>query len=71
MLQCHFFKSVERFPAFRLGHRIQADQTWGGNDDATFRLRYRLSLDIPLNGTTTNPNELYFKLNHEYLTALE
>lgn len=65
------YTSVERFPAFRLGHRIRADQTWGGEDATTLRLRYRLSLDVPLNGNTTNPNELYFKLNHEYLTALE
>ena len=65
------YTSVERFPAFRLGHRIRADQTWGGEDATTLRLRYRLSLDVPLNGNTTKPNEIYFKLNHEYLTALE
>ncbi len=65
------YTSVEKFPTFRLGHRIRADQTWGAKDAATFRLRYRLSLDVPLNGATTNPNELYFKLNHEYLMALE
>lgn len=65
------YTSVDKFPTFRLGHRIRADQTWGGEDDATFRLRYRISFDLPLNGATTNRNELYFKLNHEYLTALE
>lgn len=65
------YTSVEKFPAFRLGHRIRTDQTWGGEDAMIFRLRYRLSFDVALNGSTTNQNELYFKLNHEYLTALE
>lgn len=65
------YTSVQKFPGFRLGHRLRTDQTWGGNDASTFRLRYRLSFDLPLNGSSTNPNELYFKLNHEYLGALE
>lgn len=65
------YTSVQKFPAFRLGHRLRTDQSWGGEDPATFRLRYRLSFDLPLNGNTTNPNEFYLKLNHEYLGALE
>lgn len=62
---------VERHPSFRLAHRFRSDQTWGGEEAATFRLRYRLSADFPLNGSAANPNEFYFKLNNEYLGALE
>lgn len=62
---------VDRYPGFRLAHRLRTDQTWGGAEAATFRLRYRISVDFPLNGSVANPNEFYFKLNNEYLGALE
>lgn len=65
------FAIVQAYPDFRLAHRFRADQSWGAGEAATFRLRYRLSVDFPLNGSATNPDEFYFKLNNEYVNALE
>jgi hypothetical protein len=35
------------------------------------RLRYRLSLELPLNGTQVDAGEWYLKVNHEYLNAFQ
>ncbi len=43
----------------------------GAGESTTIRLRYRLSTDLPLNGQSVDEQELYFKINHEYLTAFE
>ena len=61
------FTIVRLFDAFRLAHRFSTDQTIVENDPLAFRLRYRISFDLPLNGQSTDPKEFYFKLNHEYL----
>lgn len=65
------FAIVQSYENFRLAHRFAADQTFAPEDPPTFRLRYRISTDFALNGQSVNQNEFYFKLNHEYLGALE
>ena len=62
--------SVKRYPSFKFGHRFSADQTFEANDDAEFRFRYRASVEIPLNGQSLDPKELFLRLNNEYLNAL-
>ena len=58
---------VQVFNAFRMAHRIAADQTFGGEDPLEVRLRYRIGVEFPLNGLFVDPNEFYFKITHEYL----
>lgn len=53
--------------ALRLGHRFSADQTWEKNRAAIFRFRYRVSLEIPLEGVRVDAKEWYVKLNQEIL----
>ena len=42
---------------FRLAHRVATDQTWTGREPVVLRVRYRISAEVPLTGTTVNPNE--------------
>lgn len=58
---------IQTFNAFRMAHRVAADQTFGGDDALEVRLRYRLGAEFPLNGLFVDPNEFYFKITHEYL----
>lgn len=60
---------TKKYHAFRLSHRVSADQTFEQEKDTEFRLRYRLSSQIPLNGQAVDPNEFYLKLNNEYLNS--
>lgn len=55
----------------RLAHRVATDQTYSSSEETTFRLRYRIATEIPLNGDTVDPTEWYIKLNHEYLQSLQ
>ena len=57
------------YSGLKLAHRFAADQTFQKQQSGIFRLRYRLSSQIALSGLNVDPNELYFKLNNEYLNA--
>ncbi len=57
--------------ALRSGHRFAADQTFRPNEPPEYRLRYRFSVEIPLQGQNVDPGELYAKLNNEYLGILQ
>lgn len=65
------FTMVQRFPAFRIAHRISTDQTFRSDEATEYRLRYRLTPEIPLNGQSIDPGEFYLKVNHEYLQSLQ
>ncbi|MEM6344582.1 MAG: DUF2490 domain-containing protein [Bacteroidota bacterium] len=65
------YSFVNRYAGFRLGHRFVADQTLESGEDASFRLRYRIGIDLALNGQKVDPGEWYFKLTNEYLNVLE
>jgi hypothetical protein len=60
---------IKRYPAFRLSHRISADQTFRAESNTEFRFRYRLSSEIPLEGQTLDPKEFFIKTNNEYLNS--
>jgi len=62
---------TNRLPGFRLAHRIASDQSFQKDKDPGIRLRYRLSVEFPLNGQTVDPQEFYIKINHEYLNAFQ
>lgn len=62
---------VTSYNAFRLAQRISTDQTFSNEEAAEFRLRYRLSFDVPLNGQEVDDREFYLKINNEYLNSLQ
>ena len=64
--QLHLLKKYQNFT---LNHRFQADQTFSNDEDTEYRIRYRLSAEIPLNGQTLDPKELFIKASNEYLNA--
>jgi len=56
---------------FRVAHRIATDQTFSSNESTEFRLRYRLSAEIPLSGLKVDAKEFYFKFNTEALNGIQ
>ena len=65
------FSTVREYTALRLGQRFAADQTFAAGADMVLRLRYRLGLELPLNGQRVDPGETYLKLNNEYLNVFQ
>lgn len=56
---------------FRVAHRIVTDQTFSPKESPEFRLRYRLSAEIPLSGIKVDAKEFYFKFNTEALNGVQ
>lgn len=44
---------------FRVNHRFRTDQTFTRNQPLELRFRYRLSLELPLEGAELDPGEFY------------
>lgn len=65
------FIIVNRYSSLKLSHRFGTDQTFGGGDPSVYRLRYRLSAEIPLSGQSTDPGEFFLKFNNEYVNSME
>ena len=62
---------VQKLSGFRLAHRFVTDQTFSPLEAPVFRLRYRLTSEIPLNGESVDPGELYLRINNEYLNSVQ
>jgi len=62
---------TQRLRGFRLSHRFTTDQTLSEVEPTEFRLRYRLTSEIPLNGQSLDPKEVYLKVNTEVLNSLK
>jgi hypothetical protein len=60
---------VQQLPGLRLSHRISGDETFYQGSSPEFRLRYRISTEIPFNGEAVDPGEFYFKISNEYLNS--
>ncbi|WP_199856315.1 DUF2490 domain-containing protein [Lunatibacter salilacus] len=56
---------LQRSNFFRIGHRIRTDQTFFDEESALLRLRYRYSVQIPLQGINLDPGEKYLSLSNE------
>lgn len=65
------FTLVRRYSSFRMAHRFTADQTFSPIESTSFRFRYRLTAELPLNGSALDHKELYLKLNHEHLHGFQ
>lgn len=62
---------VQKLSGFRLAHRFLTDQTFSVNEEPEFRLRYRISSELPFNGESVDPGEYYLKINNEYINSLQ
>ena len=61
---------VHNSPRVRIGHRLRFDQTFSkGDEEPEYRVRYRLAVDIPLEGQTLDPHEFYFITSNEIIAA--
>jgi hypothetical protein len=56
---------------YRLGHRFRTDQTFMEDEPAEYRFRYRLSIEIPLQGQTLNIGEYYGIVSNEVLYSIQ
>lgn len=61
------YNFIERYNALKLAHRIAFEQFYQPKKQTTFRARYRVSLEKPLNGERVDVKEFYLKLGNEYL----
>ncbi len=62
---------VQSMTGFRLAHRFLSDQTFSNSEKPEYRIRYRITSEIPLNGESVVPGELYLKINNEYLNSFQ
>jgi hypothetical protein len=60
------FGIISRLGSIRWGHRFRLEQRWK-SEGLVHRVRYRLSMDIPLRGESLNPGEPYFIGSNEIL----
>lgn len=65
------FTYTKKYDRFKLSHRVMTDQTFSSSRAPDFRLRYRISTEIPLSGASTDPREFYLKINNEYLNNVQ
>jgi uncharacterized protein (DUF736 family) len=61
------FNNVRNLSVLSVAHRIVADETFSRDNSPEFRIRYRLGLEMPLNGQQIDPGEFYGKVSNEYL----
>ena len=54
---------VQKLSGFRLAHRFLSDQTFSKSEKPDFRIRYRITSEIPLNGESVDRGEFYLKIN--------
>ncbi|SFN77783.1 Protein of unknown function [Algoriphagus ornithinivorans] len=62
---------LQRLRSLRIAHRIRTDQTATRGESLEWRLRYRVALDIPLDGKTLDPGENYLVLSNEPIFSLQ
>jgi len=65
------FVIIQKLTKFRLAHRFLSDQTFSAIEDPEFRLRYRITSEVPLNGESVDSGEFYLKINNEYVNSLQ
>jgi hypothetical protein len=62
---------LQNLSGFRLAHRFLSDQTFSKSEEPEFRLRYRITSEIPLNGESVDHGEYYLKINNEYINSIQ
>lgn len=62
---------VQKRTGFRFGHRWRTDQSFYPSDATKWRIRYRLSAEIPLQGQSLDTGEYFLVLSGEPIYALQ
>lgn len=62
---------IEDYQLIKLAHRLSTDQSIEKDHANKYRLRYRLSGEIPLSGQYLDPTEFFIKISNEYLNSLQ
>ena len=65
------YNFVQTINTLKVGHRLAFEQFYQLDKQTTFRTRYRVSAQQPLNGERVDVKEFYIKLGNEYLYNLE
>lgn len=64
--------SIIRRPSnMAFAHRLRTDQTFYERDPVRFRLRYRFSAEIPLQGQSLDPREFYLLASDEIIASAQ
>lgn len=63
--------NVQRRVGYRIGHRIRTSQTFSEGEDTEYRLRYRFSFELPLQGQEVDPGEFYIVASEEPVFSLQ
>ena len=61
------YNFVNTYQTIKVGHRFAFEQFFQVGEKIDYRIRYRVSLEKPLNGERVDANEFYLKLGNEYL----
>ena len=61
------YNFVKQYLALKLAHRFAFEQFFETNKQTTFRTRYQISAEKPLNGERVDVKEFYLKIGNEYL----
>lgn len=62
---------LNQFRVLRLGSRVRADQKYSSAISPEYRVRYRASTDLPLQGEKLDDGEKYLLLSAEVIYALQ
>ncbi|WP_378172065.1 DUF2490 domain-containing protein [Aquimarina sp. SS2-1] len=65
------YSIARQLESMRVAHRFVTDQTFSSKESPEFRLRYRITIEVPFNGYRVDPGEFYLKVNNEYLGAYQ
>jgi hypothetical protein len=65
------FTLIRSYSGFRMAYRFMATQMFGSDITPEYRLRFRLTAMIALNGQTVDPKEFYLKISNEYITSIQ
>lgn len=62
---------LQRKGTYQVGHRLRTDQNFSPNDPVAYRLRYQISIEIPIEGQSLDPGEFYLVVSDEPIYSLQ
>lgn len=64
--------SILQLPStYKIGHRIRFDQTYSPFEKNEYRVRYRVSFEIPIEGKSLEPGEFYLLFSDELIYSYQ
>ncbi|WP_163379844.1 DUF2490 domain-containing protein [Cyclobacterium sp. SYSU L10401] len=62
---------LQRKGTYQMGHRFRADQTFAPDEPVEYRLRYQISIEIPIEGQSLDPGEFYLVFSDEPIYSIQ